>query len=107
MLRSPGLLGGAVLGSGSLPKSDGAGADVPSAPFCCRKRGMSRPPRHLRRADEAGSRQYEGAMARPDGMRISVRDCWPAVVIAMGLIASAIWTGIIGWGLVAILALVF
>jgi hypothetical protein len=45
--------------------------------------------------------------ARPARARISIRDDWPAAVIGVGVIAATIWTGIIGWGLVEILTLVF
>jgi hypothetical protein len=48
---------------------------------------------------------YERIMARPAKARISVGDYWPAAVIAVGLVASAVWIGIIGWVLEAILVL--
>ena len=49
----------------------------------------------------------ERNVARLARARISLGECWPVPVIAVGLIATTIWVGILGWGLVEILALVF
>jgi len=68
---------------------------------------MSRPLRNPRQVDNAGIWQYERLMAPPEGVTISVGDYWPVAAIAIGVIATAIWIGIIGWGAVVILSLVF